>query len=280
MTQIELYPRPSLPPAKESRAAGDVYQTPAWVADALVDRFYQTIGVDDFVVEPTCGEGFFLQAVPMHVPAIGVEIDAQLAANARRRTGRDVIHGDVLSIELPRQPTLLIGNPPFSGAFVDALLDRAYTWLPDGGGVGFILPSFLIDRMTRVARERRRWAIHRDALPRGLFLRLKYQVAFVRFTKTRDRVLVGFALFDEAYAMREIVRRSREILDRGAGPVWRTVVLDALQDLGGEATLPQLYGAIERRRPTRNPFWREKIRQTVQRYTDRTARATYRLRAS
>lgn len=281
MTQLELIDRASLPAPKVSRAEGDVYQTPAWAAERLVELYYPGLGAEDYVVEPTCGEGFFLQAVPHDVDAIGVELYPALAARAAARTGRPVLCADVLTVgAFPRTPTLLVGNPPFSGAFVDALLDRAHGWLQEGGSCALILPSFLIDRMRRVARLRQRWSIRRDALPRGLFRRLRYQVAFVRFTKDRRRELFGFALFDEVAAIARLSRRAREILDRGRGPVWREVVVDALRELGGEATLAQLYDVVEGRRPTRNKFWREKVRQTAQLHTDRTARATYRLRAS
>lgn len=38
----------------------------------------------------------------------------------------------------------------------------------------------------------------------------------------------------------------------------------ALEQLGGKATLTQLYREIEGARPTTNRFWREKVRQQVQ----------------
>jgi hypothetical protein len=49
-------------------------------------------------------------------------------------------------------------------------------------------------------------------------------------------------------------------------PSWRETVTEALKGLGGDATLGQLYQALETHpRARRNPNWRQKIRQTVAR---------------
>lgn len=64
--------------------------TPAWLAEALVERHFSRLDAADLVLEPTCGAGAFLRAIPAHVPAIGVEIDPALAA-AARATGREVL---------------------------------------------------------------------------------------------------------------------------------------------------------------------------------------------
>jgi len=42
-------------------------------------------------------------------------------------------------------------------------------------------------------------------------------------------------------------------------------VSTALRNLGGEASLSALYEHVAKNRPTENPFWKEKIRQVVQR---------------
>lgn len=52
-------------------------------------------------------------------------------------------------------------------------------------------------------------------------------------------------------------------------PTWRDLVQAALGDLGGEAPLTRLYDALSgTAHAERNPHFREKIRQTVQRYPD------------
>ena len=41
----------------------------------------------DLVVEPSCGAGAFLKAIPDEVPVVGVKIDPELAEIARQNTG-------------------------------------------------------------------------------------------------------------------------------------------------------------------------------------------------
>src|SRR3546814_2869563 len=55
------------------------------------------------VIEPSCGTGSFLSAIPQHLPAYGVDIDPDIAAVAKANSGRQVIIGDFRSIELPEQ---------------------------------------------------------------------------------------------------------------------------------------------------------------------------------
>jgi hypothetical protein len=58
---------------------------------------------------------------------------------------------------------------------------------------------------------------------------------------------------------------------------WRATVLEALDELGGRTTLADLYSLIEGQRPTRNRFWRAKVRQQVQEHAVRVAPGTYEL---
>jgi site-specific DNA-methyltransferase (adenine-specific) len=134
-----------------------------------------------------------------------------------------------------------------------------------------------MNRTRRLTHEARRWSIYQEALPRELFPRLRFPIMFARFEKVEARRLVGFALFADLDAMRWLSARTRRILADGAAPVWRAVVLDALQECGGEATLATLYRAIEGRRPSTNQHWRAKVRQQVQHHCVRVAPATYRL---
>ncbi len=114
-----------------------------------------------------------------------------------------------------------------------------------------------------------------EALPRSIFPRLRIPVVFARFEKREARTLVGFALFDECLAFGQLSARVRHLLTHGRSPVWREVVYDAIKANGGSASLSTLYESIEKRRPTPNQFWREKIRQTCQRYCVRIAPATW-----
>lgn len=265
-------------PSKNERLEFGVFETPQWACEAIIDRYYSDLTPEDLVVEPTCGTGHWLDALPANIPAIGIERSVLLATEAHRRTGRQVLVGDVRTIPFEDTPTLILGNPPFTARVIDPLLERAHEWLPEGGRCGLILPSFLMDRVQRVTRERRRWeTLSTDTLPRELWPRLRFPVAFVRFEKRSNRTMVGFALFEEMALVRALSRHVREKLTHGRSPVWRAVVFDALRSVGGEATLRKLYEVVAPRRPTSNPHWREKIRQTLQRHAVRSGPATWRL---
>lgn len=274
----DLFLRTQLPPLRETSGELSTYQTPSWACEALVDRYYPGLSTRDMVLEPSCGEGHFLDAIPAHVPAIGVELSPERAAIARARTGREVIEGDVLAMTLGITPTLVLGNPPFAATFVDELLNRAHAWLPDEGRCGLILPAFVFSTSTRLMREADRWSIAQDAIPRELFPALRMPIMFVRLEKRRRRTLVGFALFGDMAVVRGLTPRARHILENGRAPAWRSLVIDALRECGGEASLEQLYRAMEGRRPSTNPHWRAKIRQVVHHYAERTGPARYALR--
>lgn len=242
------------------------YMTPDWAAEALVERYFGDLGAEP-VVEPSCGRGAFLRALP--ATAIGVEIDPELAGEARRRTGRAVIVGDFRMVDLPVQPVALVGNPPFRKRTVDEFLDRAWSLLPDEGRVGFVLPTFVLQTASTVDALAERWSIRQDMLPRNLFARLSHPLCFALFTKGRARGMVGFALYHELAAVNRLQARYRALLQEGEGSLWAAVTRAALEALGGTATLQQLYLEIEGHRPTPNAFWQAKVRQTVQRIATR-----------
>lgn len=240
------------------------YFTPDWAAQALLEQYYPDLGAAHAVLEPSCGTGAFLKVIPDAVTAVGVEIDPDLAQIARERSGRLVIVGDFLEAELPVQPTHVIGNPPFKSSLVSAFLEKAWTLLPDEGHCGLILPAFCLQTPSAVERLSKRWHIAQDMLPRNLFPRLSRPCCFVRFTKGPSRGLVGFALYHEARAIQLLEKRYREALAHSRGSVWEAVTRLALQRLGGSAKLERIYAEIEGRRPTTNPYWKEKVRQTLQ----------------
>lgn len=252
------------------------YMTPDWAAEALVDRYFGDLRGEP-VVEPSCGHGAFLRALPVEVPALGVEIDPDLAAEARRRTGRPVIVGDFRMVDLPLSPVALIGNPPFRKRTVDEFLDRAWTLLPDEGRVGFILPAFVFQTANTIETLSERWSVRQDMLPRNLFPRLSHPLCFALLTKGRARGMVGFALYHELAAVNRLRARYRALLAEGEGSVWAAVTRAALEALGGTADLQQLYREIEGHRPTPNAFWQAKVRQTLQRIAVRVDAGTWSL---
>lgn len=67
--------------------------------------------------------------------ALGVELDPQLAEQARQLTGRTVITGDFLDVAIQARPTVVLGNPPFQTTLIEKILDKAHRLLADDGRV-------------------------------------------------------------------------------------------------------------------------------------------------
>lgn len=254
------------------------YMTPDWAAEALVEHYFPSLGAHDLVIEPSCGRGAFLRALPHYVPAIGVEIDPDLAHVAERSTGRRVIVGDFRMVDLPFTATVMIGNPPFSVRTIEEFLDRAWHVLHDEGRIGLLLPCFAFATAATVDRLAERWSIQQDMLPRNLFPGLSHPLCFAQLTKGRTRGLVGFALYHEAAAIQRLRARYRALLASGEGSVWAAVVRAALEALGGTASLQALYREIDGNQPTSNAYWQAKVRQTVQRIAVPEGRGVWRLR--
>lgn len=241
--------------------------TPVWVAQALVEKHFPQLGSGDVVLEPSCGTGSFLQAIPQEARAIGVEIDPAIAQRARENTGREVIVGDFRTVEIPVDPTIIIGNPPFRAALFDQFLDRAYGMLPEGAKAGFILPCYIMQTASRVSRYGDRWSIAIDLMPRDAFSsRMRTPLLWAVFSKNSARTLVGFVLYRECDDLHQMEKPYRELFSACEGPVWMAGVQLAMRRLGGRAHLKELYRELERNRPTRTDWWREKIRQTVRVY--------------
>jgi hypothetical protein len=244
--------------------------TPDWAAEALVEQHFGDLGLFDRVVEPSCGGGAFLRAIPDHVPAVGVEIDPAWAAHARRSSGREVVVGDFLTAELPLRPTAIIGNPPFKSSTIQAFLDRAWDLLPSEGRAGFILPAYALQTSSVVERLARRWHLQQEMLPRDVFPRLSKPICFALCTKGPKRGLIGFSLYYEARAVAAMQRRYRSLMAGGQRSAWKAITQAALEKLGGEASLQEIYAEIEGCRPTQNRFWQPKVRQVLQRIGMRT----------
>lgn len=240
------------------------YFTPSWAAELLVRRHFADLCANDTVLEPSCGDGRFLMAIPRNVGAYGVEIDPMQAEAAIQNTGREVIVGDFLTAKLPRKPTVVIGNPPFQSNLIDDFLARCYNELDYGGRIGFLLPVYYLQTASKVVDLNRRFSIVQELVPRNLFEGAMKPLMFCRFTKERHTVLSGFFLYAETDAV--LVGLKGDIRDlvlgnKGTAHCWRDAVELALRALGGRATLNQLYLAIENNRPTNNPWWREQVRK-------------------
>lgn len=263
-----------------TRKALGQYMTPAYAAERIVDQFLPHLSSQDFILEPTCGDGAFLQAIPDSVPALGVEIDPEFAAIARQATGRHVITGDVCMVDINAPITHVIGNPPFKTRLVEQILDRCHMLLPEEGTAGFILPCFVVQTAGTVARISQHWHMEQKLLPRNLFPRLQHPLCFVRLRKGAMRGLVGFALYEDVHQVSLLQKRYRDLLSQGVRATWRTVVTSALEALGGRATLQQIYAEVEGRRHTPNAFWKEKVRQVLQRIAVSAGNGTWQLPSS
>lgn len=240
--------------------------TPEWAAQALVERHFPHLRPGDVVVQPSCGRGAFLKALPPWVEAIGVEVDPVVAAAARADTGRPVVVGDFRTAALEADPVAIVGNPPFVAEVVDQFLHRCHGLLPSGGRAGFILPAYLMQSSSRVAGYGERWSLHAEMIPRDLFPRLREALCFVVFTKDTRRVLVGLALYREAFDVARLPEPVRQALRSTEGPTWRQVCLLALRSLRGQGQLADIYAAVEGHRHHLTRFWREKVRQTLRAY--------------
>jgi site-specific DNA-methyltransferase (adenine-specific) len=208
-----------------------------------------------------------MNAIPDDVPVVGVEIDPRSAEIARENTGRTVITGDFAQVELPDHVTAIIGNPPFSISVVESFLTRAYKVLPKEGRIGLLLPTYHFQTFGRVDRWMQSWGLHVDMIPRGIFPGIRLPLAYCLFAKDARHEPHGLALYGEAAAIANLTKDAQELLTNGRKKtsVWRALVSETLKQLGGRATLDQMYRHIEPKRPTATTFWREKIRQQLQR---------------
>jgi Dimethyladenosine transferase (rRNA methylation) len=239
--------------------------TPTWAGQILFREHFSDLGSDDLVLEPTCGIGTFLNAVPRHIPAVGIEIDPVLAGIARRATGREIIEGDFRSADLGgRTPTAVIGNPPFDLDIIDAIFDRCHDLLPYGGKVGFIMPAYAFQTASRVVKYARRWSLEQDMLPRNIFKEMQKPICFAVLTKDGGGRMRGFSLYRELHDVNSMKSWVVDELSTAKAP-WKTVVARAIEELGGRAKLQDIYNAVAPRRPTGNNWWQAKVRQTLTR---------------
>jgi hypothetical protein len=244
------------------------YLTPAWAAERIFEHYFSNLTPKDRVLEPSCGKGAFLKAIPAEIPAMGVELDPVLAEAARGISGREVLCGDFTTLDIDFEPTAIVGNPPFSMDISMAFLRRAGELLPANGRCGFILPAYLFQTASTVSALARRWSIRQDILPRNLFKTqelLRIPIVFALFTKEKVCTLNGFFLHQELDEINRLGARAKLLLTAPAPgkSAWRNVVDSALAALGGQGSLGDIYGWIEGRRPTENPFWREQVRKVL-----------------
>lgn len=246
------------------------YFTPRWAAQAIVDHFFADLKQGSTVVEPSCGDGRFLLALPDYVNAVGVEIDPVQAQLARAKTGRQVITGDYMQVDLPHEVEAVIGNPPFVADTVAEFLERSHELLRDGGRCGFILPAYILQTSSKVMAFSKKWSIQTEMMPRNLFPGLSLPINFTVFTKDRARKLFGFFLYKEAADVTSLLPEVRKMLNesRIKGSVWRQAVNAAFDRMGeDQAPLAQIYASVHHR-PQENTHCEQQIRKVLQSYPE------------
>ena len=160
----------------ERRAAG-IFYTPAALARAIVDRLLRAtgeLGEAPLVLDPSCGEGVFLEAVAERLPRahlVGIDNDPRALELARQRVPRlEAVLGDSLDPAVgpaAGSVDLLVGNPPFvrcrslpaarraelrrlystaRGLFNLAVpfVERSLAWLRPGARLALVLPNKLL----------------------------------------------------------------------------------------------------------------------------------------
>lgn len=260
------------------------YFTPQWAADTLVERFIREESPDS-LVEPTCGNGRFLNAVPGHLPACGIEIDPKMAEIARIESGRPVLvqpfekttRDDLKRLGIDK-PNHYIGNLPFSLKLAIRFLDRIYDISDKDATCAFILPSYFFQTCATVKQISRKWGISQEMIPRDLFDDLSKPIVWAVLRKHRGSS--GFFLYDEKYAIDALKSDAKRILAEHSQS-WRELVRVTLAELGQPVSLQGIYSAMEGANiPETNRFWKEKVRQTLQRYSEfnRVERGIWELR--
>ncbi len=252
------------------------YFTPVWAAEKLYETFFSDIEDGGYIIEPTCGDGRFLQVIPAGIRAVGVEVDPIMAERARQRSGRQVITGDIRNVVLEGNADGIIGNPPYKLSIVDAVLDRSKDLLKVNGRCGFVLPAYAFQTPSRVMRYAMDWCLEPHFLPRTLFPGIKIPLMFALFRKDGQQ-WVGMKLYAETYDVEKMDKKYSATLKSGTGSVWRSALEQALQALGGEASLSDIYAEISSKRPTQTNWWREKIRQVARKYFENTGPGRYAL---
>jgi hypothetical protein len=252
----------------------DQYPTPAWVAECLVRENLADLDRHDVVCDPTCGPGRFLQAVPHYVQAFGIEIAPNLAQTARDLTGRLVLTGDFFATELPARPTVFLGNPPFQLSLVDRLLDRAHSLLDAEGRVALVLPAYAFQTAKRVVRYSESWSLQQQMIPRNIYHGLSKPLVFAIFRKDKRRVMLGFSLYHETAFVQSLPADVQDQLREGPA-TWEQLVVNAIRENGGEASLPAIYEYVCSRRPTANPNWKAQVRKICQVKGQRLSRGCY-----
>lgn len=250
--------------------------SPRWAANEIAA--FAEIKDSDIVLEPSCGDGALLEVISSQTFAFGVEIDKQMAEIARTRTGRLVIEGDFLEVDIPHQPTVLLGNPPFKTDLVVNFIRKGYQLLPDQGRLVFLLSTHILQTPEKVLQMIEGFGAEHWIVPRTLFNRAQRPLSLLRLVKG-ESYQQGLALYDQALVFKFFPRAVKTIANKGGRGVWKDVVEWALKEAGGTADTQTIYRLVQPRRPTQNEWWRDKIRQILQLHFHPVSRGRWTLKS-
>jgi hypothetical protein len=128
---------------RDERIEQDAYFTPPALADAIVTVLAQLIEIPERVLEPSAGEGVFMDAAARRWPTaavIGIDLEPRAAS---------VRQGDFLA-QLPMpwwRFSLVLGNPPYTLAE-----DFVHVGLRDAANLGYV--AYLL-RLSFLGSQRR-----------------------------------------------------------------------------------------------------------------------------
>jgi hypothetical protein len=149
----------------------------------------------------------------------------------------DTVHAKVFSaLRRGGRMAVLVGDVRRDGEFFSLQHDLAWFGTPE---------AMIIKLQQNTASSRRSYP--------GRFVAIEHETVLV-FRKADWWIVPVRKAALREYDLRQSQR-----------PTWRDLVQAALGDLGGEASLAQLYYALAgTERAARNPHWREKVRQVLQ----------------
>jgi len=115
------------------------YPTPTRTVDHVLDHHIGNMdGVE--VLEPSCGDGRFLDGLRKRkAKPYGIEVDA-LRANQARAKGHSVMTGNFLATPAVKKFKIIVMNPPFYGTHYAQHVLHAWDFLEPGGQLVAILP--------------------------------------------------------------------------------------------------------------------------------------------
>lgn len=145
------------------------YPTPKAVVEAVLSAHIE-FQAGEFVLEPSCGDGAFLDAIrkKSNVKLLGIEVDHRRAQICRDK-GHNVLIGNFLEAEPHQLVDWIIMNPPFAGRHYLKHISKAIEWLKPGGKIVAILPATAwYDHKSLPESVLRGWNVWRD-LPVGSF---------------------------------------------------------------------------------------------------------------